>query len=108
MDDAVYISEGQNQIISIALIAAYTSILRNFGNGITEAPFIVMDHPFSDLSLPRKEELLKSFRTLFDRTKVIILTPAGDFNFDPISETIASHFSVKNDPEQKICRLVVK
>lgn len=108
LDNMVYISEGQNQIISIALIAAYTSVLRNLGNGIAESPFIVMDHPFSDLGLPRKEELLKSFRTLFAGTKLIILTPPGDFDFNTISDSIASHYSVKNDPEKKVCNLVVK
>jgi DNA sulfur modification protein DndD len=108
LNDGVYLSEGQNQIISITLIAAYTSVLRNFGNGITESPFIVMDHPFSDLGLPRKEELLKSFKTLFDGTKVIILTPPGDFDFRSISDNMASHFSVRNDPVRKICKLEVQ
>jgi DNA sulfur modification protein DndD len=107
LEEAAYLSEGQNQIISIALIAAYSSVLKNMGNGIAEAPFIVMDHPFSDLGLPRKEEILKSFGTLFEGTKVIMLTPPGDFDFKPLAQSLASHYSVKNDPQQKICSLEV-
>ena len=99
------ISEGQNQIISIALIAAYSSVLKNLGGGIAEAPFIIMDHPFSDLGLPRKEEILRSFGTLFAGTRVIVLTPPGDFDFSPVGKSIASHYTVKNDPEKKVCNV---
>jgi len=105
LEGVSYLSEGQNQIISIALIAAYTSVLRNLGSGIAEVPFVVMDHPFSDLGLPRKEELLKSFNVLFSGTKVIMLTPHGDFDFGPLSKSIASHYVVKNDPQLKVCGL---
>jgi DNA sulfur modification protein DndD len=107
LEGVSYLSEGQNQIISIALIAAYSSVLKNLGSGIAEAPFIIMDHPFSDLGLPRKEEILRSFGTLFAGTKVIMLTPPGDFDFSPVGESIASHYKVKNDPEKKICSVEV-
>lgn len=103
LDGKSWISEGQNQIISITLIAAYMSVLKKLGAGIAEAPFVVMDHPFSDLGLPRKEELLKSFGSIFKDTKVIILTPPGDFNLDPVAGIIASRYVVHNDPHEKAC-----
>lgn len=105
LEGVSYLSEGQNQIISIALIAAYSSVLKNLGGGIAEAPFIIMDHPFSDLGLPRKEEILRSFGTLFAGTRVIVLTPPGDFDFSPVGKSIASHYTVKNDPEKKVCNV---
>ena len=101
-----YLSEGQNQIISIALIAAYISVLKKLGGGIAQVPFVVMDHPFSDLGLPRKEEILKSFDFLFSGTKVIILTPPGDFNLTPIANMVSSHYVVNNDPQEKICNVL--
>ena len=103
LDGKSYLSEGQNQIISIALIAAYMSVLKKLGAGIAEAPFVVMDHPFSDLGSPRKEELLKSFSSIFKDTKVIILTPPGDFNLDPVAGIIASYYAVHNDEQVKAC-----
>ena len=107
LEGVSYLSEGQNQIISIALIAAFSSVLKNLGGGIAEAPFIIMDHPFSDLGLPRKDEILRSFGTLFAGTRVIMLTPPGDFDFSPVEKSIASHYTVKNDPEKKICSVGV-
>ncbi len=107
LEGVSYLSEGQNQIISIALIAAYSAVLKNLGGGIAEAPFIIMDHPFSDLGLPRKEEILGSFGTLFAGTRVIILTPPGDFDFSTVGKSIASHYTVKNDPETKVCSVGV-
>jgi hypothetical protein len=104
LDGKSYISEGQSQIISIVLIAAYSSVLKNLGSGIAEVPFIIMDHPFSDLGLPRKEELLGSFASLFAGTKVIMLTPPGDFDLLPLGDSIASHYFVKNDPNEKVCK----
>lgn len=98
-----YLSEGQNQIVSIALIAAYTFVLKKLGGGIAHVPFVVMDHPFSDLGLPRKEEILKNFDTLFSGTKVIMLTPPGDFDLSPVKNIISSHYIVKNDPQEKVC-----
>ena len=66
-----------------------------------------MDHPFSDLGLPRKEEILRSFGTLFSGTRVIMLTPPGDFDFSAVNKSIASHYTVKNDPETKVCTVEV-
>lgn len=103
IESDAYLADGQQQIISIVLVAAYIKVLKTLGGGIAKAPFVVMDHPFSDLGLPRKEEILKSFSTLFKETKCIILTPPGDFDLNPISAYIASHYKIENDPKNKIC-----
>lgn len=98
-----YLSDGQIQIISIALMAAYISVLKKLGAGISESPFIVMDHPFSDLSFPHKEELLKAFPIIFKDTNVIILSPIGDFNLSAASCAVASYYKVHNDKQEKVC-----
>lgn len=79
------------------------SVLKKLGAGIIEAPFVVMDHPFSNLGFPRKKELLKSFSSIFKDTNIIILTPPGDFNLDPVAEIIASHYEVHNNERESAC-----
>jgi len=108
LDGKSFLSQGQTQIISIVLIASYMSVLKKLGAGIAETPFVVMDHPFSDLGLPRKEELLKSFSTIFKDTNVIILSPPGDFNLSPVAGIIASHYIVHNDESEKACNVIKK
>lgn len=104
---ASYISEGQNQIISIILIAAFSQVLQEISDGDSSIPFIVMDHPFSDLGQPRKEALLKEFGYLFQGTRVIMMIPPGDFNKDFVSGIVSSTYSVGICQETKVCEAKV-
>lgn len=103
-----YISEGQNQIISIIFIAAFTHVLDELSGSTSSVPFVVMDHPFSDLGQPRKEQLLEEFRNLFKETRVIMMIPPGDFNIDKTKNIISKIYKVSICDEDKICKAEVE
>ena len=103
-----YISEGQNQIISIIFIAAFSHVLDELSGSTSSVPFVVMDHPFSDLGQPRKEQLLEEFGNLFKETRVIMMIPPGDFNIDKAKNIISKIYKVSICDEDKICRAEVE
>ncbi len=98
--DRSYLSGGQNQEINILLIVAFTQALSDVSLSV---PFIVMDHPFSNLSKDRKIEAIEKFRDLFKDTRILMLIPPGDFDISGQREIIGSAWRVSNCKENKEC-----
>jgi DNA sulfur modification protein DndD len=106
INDKAYISQGQNQIISICLMAAFTKVLENLGGGSTVIPFVIMDHPFSNLSSEGKNIMSSYLGELFKNVQIIMMVPKGEMQ--PIADAvnknstyIASIFKVNFDPNSK-------
>ena len=96
-----YLSGGQNQTINILLIAAFTQALSEVSLSV---PFIVMDHPFSNLSEERKIEAIEKFGSLFKNTRTLMLIPPGDFDISRESKLIGSAWRISNCKENKECK----
>lgn len=101
--DKSYLPGAKNQTINILLIAAFTRALSKaaFGDIV---PFIVMDHPFSNLATPRKIEIIDMFSTLFQNTKILMLIPPEDFDENKVIKTIDSIWKVNNCQYNKECK----
>jgi len=96
-----YLSGGQNQAINILLIAAFSQALSEVSLSV---PFIVMDHPFSNLSEERKIELIEKFGAMFKNTRVLMLMPPGDFDISKAKKIIDTTWFISNCKEKKECK----
>lgn len=101
--DRSYLPGAKNQTINILLIAAFTRALSeaSFGDIV---PFIVMDHPFSNLSMTRKIEIIEKFSDLFKNTKILMLIPPGDFEESKVRDIISSTWHVSNCQQNNECK----
>jgi len=98
-----YLPGGKNQTINILLIAAFTRALSEAKlEGVV--PFIIMDHPFSNLGEERKLEIVQKFNTLFRNTRILMLMPPGDFDENKVSDIIGSSWTVSNCSDSKECK----
>jgi len=98
-----YLPGGKNQTINILLIAAFTRTLSEAKlEGVV--PFIIMDHPFSNLGEERKLEIVQKFNTLFRNTRILMLMPPGDFDENKVSDIIGSSWTVSNCSDSKECK----
>jgi len=98
-----YLPGGKNQTINILLIAAFTRALSEAKLG-GAVPFIIMDHPFSNLGEERKLEIVQKFNALFRDTRILMLMPPGDFDENKVSDIIGSSWTVSNCSESKECK----
>jgi DNA sulfur modification protein DndD len=98
-----YLPGGKNQTINILLIAAFTRALSEAKLGGV-VPFIIMDHPFSNLGEERKLEIVQKFNTLFRDTRILMLMPPGDFAENRVSDIIGSSWTVFNCSDCKECK----
>jgi len=107
IDDKAYISEGQNQIIGICLMAAFTQVLKELGGNNVLIPFIIMDHPFSNLSVEGKKIMAKNLGELFKGSQIIMMVPEGEMDLIAHStetSNISSIFKVNYDDYSKISK----
>jgi DNA sulfur modification protein DndD len=98
-----YLPGAKNQTINILLIAAFTRALSEASLGGI-VPFIVMDHPFSNLGMDRKLEIIEKFSSLFMDTRILMLIPPGDFEEGKAYNIIGSSWVVYNCQEDNECR----
>lgn len=101
--DRAYLPGGKNQTINILLIAAFTRALSEASFG-GKVPFIVMDHPFSNLAMTRKIEIIEKFSSLFKNTKILMLIPPGDFEEHEVASIIGSTWQVSNCQQKRECK----
>jgi len=98
-----YLPGAKNQTINILLIAAFTRALSEASLGGI-VPFIVMDHPFSNLGMDRKLEIIEKFSSLFMDTRILMLIPPGDFEEGKAYNIIGSSWVVYNCQEDNECK----
>lgn len=75
-----YMAGGQNQLMGILLIAAYTSVMRESKSEDISAPFVVIDNPVSTLSQDNIILFGKILNELFGGVHLILFVKNTDFD----------------------------
>jgi len=98
-----YFSGGQAQLKGIIMIAAFTRIIEKFAREKLPIPFVVMDHPISDVDTKRIEKIASEMSEMFHNSQVMLFV--ADNKYDVFSklakEHIANRFLIKNDTKNK-------
>jgi DNA sulfur modification protein DndD len=74
-----YMAGGQNQLMGILLIAAFTKVMRKNTSEDISAPFVVIDNPVSTLSRENIALFGKILGDLFDGVHLILFTKNTDY-----------------------------
>ena len=74
-----YMAGGQNQLMGILLIAAFTKVIKQSKSEDISAPFVVIDNPVSTLSKDNIILFGKSVSDLFDGIHLILFTKNTDY-----------------------------
>ena len=98
-----YFSGGQAQLKGIIMIAAFTRIIEKVAREKLPIPFVVMDHPISDVDTKRIEKIANEMSEMFHNSQVILFV--ADNKYDVFSklakEHIANRFLITNDTKKK-------
>ena len=78
-DKKIYMAGGQNQLMGILLIAAFTKVIRESKSEDITAPFVVIDNPVSTLSKDNMLLFGKILNELFDGIHLILFTKNTDY-----------------------------
>lgn len=105
--DLPYFSGGQAQLKGIIMIAAFTRIIERVAREKLPIPFVVMDHPISDVDTKRIEKIANELSDMFNNSQVILFV--ADNKYDVFSklakEHIANRFMITNDTKNKESRV---
>ncbi len=101
--DLPYFSGGQAQLKGIIMIAAFTRIIEKVAREKLPIPFVVMDHPISDVDTKRIEKIASELSEMFDNSQVILFVTDNKYDvFSKLAkEHIANRFLIKNDTKNK-------
>ncbi|MEM3573777.1 MAG: AAA family ATPase [Nitrososphaeria archaeon] len=101
--DLPYFSGGQAQLKGIIMIAAFTRIIEKVAREKLPIPFVVMDHPVSDVDTKRIEKIASELSEMFNNSQVILFV--ADNKYEVFSELakehIANRFLITNDTKNK-------
>ncbi|MEM0143584.1 MAG: hypothetical protein QXL94_06500, partial [Candidatus Parvarchaeum sp.] len=100
---STYFSGGQQQLKGIIQIAAFTRVIDKVFKDKLAIPFVVMDHPISDVDKERIKKIAGEIGGLFRNSQVILFVANDKFDvFNTISkESISNKLLVKKDSETK-------
>ena len=94
-----YFSGGQTQLKGIIQIAAFTRVMDRVSKDKLPIPFVVMDHPISDVDKERVKKIAEQMGGLFRNSQVLLFVANDKFSvFDTIAkESIANRLLVTKD-----------
>lgn len=102
-----YMAGGQNQLMGILLIAAFTKVMRESRTEEISAPFVVIDNPVSTLSLENMKLFGRILGNLFEGIHVILFTKNTDFDkiLDGAKDSISRFYKLHREDEHAQTRI---
>lgn len=98
-----YLGGGLSQLKGIILIAAYTRIITKVAREHLPIPFVIMDHPISDLDTEGIERIAGEIGEMFHNSQVLLFV--ADTKYDVFKrlakEYISNKFLITNDKVKK-------